>query len=56
MIGVVNLTEPAHLSATDGKRPDVEFHLPDSQLLIDVTISHASAPSYRRTVAMRGVD
>jgi len=56
MIGVVNLTEPAHLSATDGKRPDVEFHLPDSQLLIDVTISHASAPSYRRTVAQHGVD
>jgi hypothetical protein len=56
MMGVVTLTEPADLSATDGKRPDVEFHLPEVPLLIDVTITHPTAPSYRKAVAKHGAD
>jgi hypothetical protein len=56
IMGVVNLTEPADLSATDGKRPDVEFHLPEAPLLIDVTITHPAAPSYRKAVADHGAE
>ena len=57
LMGVVNLTEPADLCDTDGRRPDIEFHLPgEAPLLIDVTIHHPTAPSYRRVAAKHGAD
>jgi hypothetical protein len=56
LMGVVTLTEPADLSAQDGRRPDVEFHLPGGTLLIDVTIQHSAAVSYQQTGAKHGPD
>ena len=54
--GVVSLTEPVDLDADSNKRPDLEIHLPKKTLLVDVTIVHPSAQSYRAAVAKRGVE
>ncbi len=48
--------EPYNLCDDDDSRPDVQLDLPESTLLVDVTISHPCADSWRATTAARGAE
>jgi hypothetical protein len=50
------VVEPTGLNKTDKKRPDMCIHTPSGTLLVDVTIIHPTAKSYRRRVAKHGVE
>jgi hypothetical protein len=48
--------EPYNLCDDNDSRPDVQLDLPECSLLLDVTISHPCADSWRAATAARGVE
>jgi hypothetical protein len=50
MVGGATYIEPDWF---DGKRPDLQAYFPDARYLLDVSVTHPSAPSYQRLSAFK---